>query len=363
MRLLALLGLALAGCASSSSMPASTPASTGPKDPTFDADVAFLSQHRKTLVLTSPDGRGRIAVVPEFQGRVMTSGVDGGGRSYGFLKRELIASHELQKGINPYGGEDRFWIGPEGGQFSVFFPPGLTEQTLAHWQTPPLIDTEPFPLVEQSRSRARFARSARLVNASGTEFEFTLERTVEVLDCPRALSELGQDSQGLSVVAFESRNTLTNTAATPWRRETGLLSIWILGMFPPSPRCAVLLPLGVLRGHDRFVNSAYFGAVPRERLTCFDSSIGQTLWFRADGAERGKIGVLPDAARPIAGSWDAERGVLTVVSFTLPIGERSYVNSQWQARQAEPYRGDVVNTYNDGPSAPGAEPFGPFYEL
>jgi hypothetical protein len=31
--------------------------------------------------------------------------------------------------------------------------------------------------------------------------------------------------------------------------------------------------------------------------------------------------------------------------------------------QQEPYRGDAVNAYNDGPPAPGAKPLGPFYEL
>ena len=31
--------------------------------------------------------------------------------------------------------------------------------------------------------------------------------------------------------------------------------------------------------------------------------------------------------------------------------------------QREPYKGDVVNSYNDGPPAPGKPPLGPFYEL
>jgi len=39
-----------------------------------------------------------------------------------------------------------------------------------------------------------------------------------------------------------------------------------------------------------------------------------------------------------------------------------YVNSMWEI-QKEPYRGDAVNSYNDGPAKPGAKPFGPFYEL
>ena len=31
--------------------------------------------------------------------------------------------------------------------------------------------------------------------------------------------------------------------------------------------------------------------------------------------------------------------------------------------QREPFKGDVINSYNDGPPAPGKPPLGPFYEL
>ena len=34
---------------------------------------------------------------------------------------DIIASGKTQPHINVYGGEDRFWLGPEGGQFSIFF--------------------------------------------------------------------------------------------------------------------------------------------------------------------------------------------------------------------------------------------------
>ena len=34
----------------------------------------------------------------------------------------------------------------------------------------------------------------------------------------------------------------------------------------------------------------------------------------------------------------------------------------WE-KQKEPFRGDVVNSYNDGAPKPGAKPLGPFYEL
>jgi hypothetical protein len=332
---------------------------------TFAEDAAFLAQHRATLVLAAPDGQGRIAVVPEFQGRVMTSATSAQGRSLGFVKHALVASRALAKGINPYGGEDRFWIGPEGGPFSVFFPPGAPAQTIEHWQTPAVIDSEPFELVAHAAHSARFTRSARLVNASGHTFDVRIERTLEVLDASRALAELGIDSAGLRAVAFESRNALANAGTEPWRRETGLLSIWILGMFPPSPRTTVVLPLALgpeapLAGA---VDDSYFGAVPPERLRRVPSRGGSALLFRADGELRKKVGVAPAAARGVAGSWDAEHGELTLVTFTLPPDARDYVNSVWGAEQAEPFRGDVLHTYNDGPSAPGAEPFGPFYEL
>jgi len=39
-----------------------------------------------------------------------------------------------------------------------------------------------------------------------------------------------------------------------------------------------------------------------------------------------------------------------------------YVNSMWEI-QEEPYKGDAINSYNDGPAEPGAKPLGPFYEL
>ncbi|MGC8990401.1 MAG: DUF6786 family protein, partial [Verrucomicrobiia bacterium] len=62
------------------------------------------------------------------------------------------------------------------------------------------------------------------------------------------------------------------------------------------------------------------------------------------------------------GSYDADGNVLTLVRFTLPPNADKYVNSMWEL-QKNPYSGDVVNSYNDGPAKPGAPGFGNFYEL
>ena len=64
----------------------------------------------------------------------------------------------------------------------------------------------------------------------------------------------------------------------------------------------------------------------------------------------------------MCGAWDAGRNVLTVVRYTLPAGKKEYVNSMWEL-QKEPFAGDAINSYNDGPSTPGGKPFGPFFEL
>jgi hypothetical protein len=312
---------------------------------TFGDDVDFLRRHTETVVLSDPSSGARVALCPALQGRVAVSTAGGdAGPSFGWINRALIASGKLVPHMNVFGGADRFWLGPEGGQFSLFFPPGAP-QDLAHWQTPAPIDAEPFTLVDLAQNRAVLRKTMRLTNASGTVFDLEVEREVRL-----------HSTEG--TVGFETRNRVTNAGAAPWRRETGLISIWIAGTFAPGLATTIVLPLAP--GPGPAVNDRYFGRVPVDRLVATEGAV----YFRADGQQRGKIGILPGRARPALGSYDAEAGLLTVVTYTLPDGAqaRGYVNSLWE-QQAEPYAGDAVNAYNDGPATPGAAPFGPFYEL
>ena len=89
------------------------------------------------------------------------------------------------------------------------------------------------------------------------------------------------------------------------------------------------------------------------------------LVFTCDGKERGKIGVGPARARPMLGSYSAQSKLLTVVQYAAPPFAHAsprYVNSMWEMQKL-PYSGDVVNSYNDGPSAPGKPALGGFYEI
>jgi hypothetical protein len=206
----------------------------------------------------------------------------------------------------------------------------------------------------------------RLVNWSGTAFDLEVNREIRVLRAEHAWQHL-QMPPGFEVrlVAYESINRLLNTGAAPWTKQTGLLSVWILGMFVPSDRAVVVVPFGP--GPGRPVNDEYFGKVPADRLALKWTGEGSgteragVACFRADGRLRSKIGVAPARARSVLGSWDPANGVLTVVQYTLP-GTKDYVNSMWE-RQEKPFAGDAVNSYNDGPLGTDGAQIGPFYEL
>jgi len=327
----------------------------------FSDDAAFLKSHTELIVLGDEKGMARVAIAPAWQGRVMTStaGADAG-PSFGWINRELIASGTLLPHMNAFGGEDRFWMGPEGGQFSVFFAKGAKFE-LADWFTPAAYDTLPFKVVRQTKDQAVFASEFALTNYSGTRFEVAVKREVRLLGTRAAWKKLGvKPAAGVSLVAYETDNKITNAGKDAWKKETGLLSVWILGMFTPSASATIVVPIkaGPESELGVKVTSDYFGSIPPDRLVVKED----VIYFSADGKFRSKIGINPKRSKAVAGSYDADNKVLTVVQFSLPAGVTDYVNSLWKI-QDNPYGGDAANCYNDGPPSPGAKPLGPFYEL
>lgn len=331
-----------------------------PKGIMFKDDVAFLKQHTQVVVLSDGSGQAQIAVNPDLQGRVMTSTAGGPeGLSFGWINREFIASKQNNIHMNAFGGEDRFWLGPEGGQFSIFFKKGAAFN-LDNWFTPPPINEGTYDIVSQAADLIHFKKTIHLVNYSETEFDLELNRLVGLLDA-KDVESLGIAlPNGVKMVAYQSDNKITNTGAKEWTKDTGLLSIWILGMFNPSPSTTIVIPFkpGPEAEFGPVVNDAYFGKVPADRLVIKDG----LLFFSGDGKYRSKIGISPRRVKPFLGSYDAANKVLTIAHLTIPDNAMDYVNSMWQI-QDKPFGGDVVNSYNDGPSAPGAKPLGPFYEL
>ncbi|TLV00716.1 DUF6786 family protein [Dyadobacter luticola] len=324
---------------------------------TFGYDIAFLKKHKKIILLTAPDDPASQAIIiPDYQGRVMTSTASGdGGNSYGWINYKLIESGKLQPHINAFGGEERFWLSPEGGQFSVYFKKG-DKFDFEHWQTPAVIDSEAFEVVSSDSSSVVFQKKTTLENHSGTPLDFTIDRKISMLgrrDIEKALA-ISLD-QKVKVTAYVSENTITNNGAD-WKRESGAIGIWLLGMFTPGAETTIIAPFSKEHSEKPQLTDNYFGEIPKERLVVKDGAV----YLKADGKFRSKIGLAPLSAKPFAGSYDAEKNILTIIQYDLdPKGE--YLKSTWEEHK-EPFKGDALNAYNDGPLADGSQ-MGPFYEL
>ena len=320
---------------------------------TFGFDLEFLKKYQKDLVVLKNED-SQIILAPQYQARVMTSTAQGAaGLSFGWINHEHIASGKFNAHMNAYGGEERFWLGPEGGQFSIFFKKG-DKFDIEHWQTPLVVDTVSFDLVEKNNLKASFKKEFEIENFSGTKFKVVVNREIGLLNKEEAESTLKIQFEDVKWVGYQTVNDLKNIGTTDWNKTKGVLSIWLLGMMNASPDNTIIIPFK--NGMGTKINDAYFGKIQADRFKKLDS----VLLFKADANSRGKIGIPPEALKPIAGSYDAKNKVLTILQFDYT-GEMEYVNSMWEI-QKSPYKGDALNAYNDGKNDSGTQ-MGQFYEL
>jgi hypothetical protein len=349
------------GGARGGEMSGTTPAPARPA--TFAEDLAFLRQHGAPIVLEA-EGGARVALSAEYQGRVMTSAVEPNGRSLGWIHRAFIESKKTGTPFDNHGGEDRFWLGPEGGQYGLYFAPGAKFEFDA-WQTPHALQEGAWTVVDAKPARVTFKRSMAVTNWSKALFTIDVERMAQVLgreDARKLLGLAATPAGNVRFVAYETRNRITNAGKTPWKKESGLPSVWILAMFAPVPDTKVIVPFenGPATKGTPIVIDDYFGKVPAERLSIREKE--GYLLFSCDGKLRSKIGLPPARAKSVLGSYSAEAKLLTIVHYDGPKPGAPYVNSKWEQQKA-PYGGDVVNSYNDGPVGAGKPPLGPFYEI
>lgn len=325
---------------------------------TYGYDLEFFARNNVDVVeLASRGGKSRLLIVPAYQGRVMTSTTDGdGGRSYGWINYKFIEDGVVRPQFNPLGGEERFWIGPEGGPFSWYFRKG-DEQVYANWTVPAAIDRDVYDIESKSDDSVVFVKNFTVTNASGTDFSMSVRRAISLLG-EDELEELLSVKlpNGVKSIAYKTENTLVNKCGFEWTRETGMPSVWLLSTFNPTPTTTVFIPYNAdFAGKP--VNDEYFGKVPSDRLKTEDGIV----YFKIDGLYRAKIGLPSGSAKDICGSYDSKAGVLNILKYTVPQHEADYVNGQW-GEQEDPFSGDVINSYNDGPTETGFVQ-GPFYEI
>jgi len=318
----------------------------------FAYDLAFLQRHDSVIVLQA--GESRVVVSPKYQGKVFTSSTSGdAGLSLGWIHYKGFEG-PIDPHMNAYGGENRLWLGPEGGKFSLYFHPGA-KMEFANWKTPAAFDTEAWTVAGKDDHSVHLQKSMALTNYAGTALSIGIDRTVTILDQPTINNTLGiAGDTAVHAVGYHTVNTLTNTGKDAWTESTGMPCLWMLDMFNPSPATTIVIPFG--GDSSKPATTDYFGEIPNERIKYANN----VLYFKADGKSRGKLGIHPQRAKPMAGSYDAEHHVLTITLFDTDTSAR-YLNQEWNTTKP-PFSGDAVNAYNDGPLTDGSQ-MGPFYEL
>ena len=124
-------------------MPKDSKTSSEFRQGTYAYDHRFLSKFDSLIILQNNNGLSRIIISPKYQGKVFTSTAEGDeGRSFGWINYKAFTD-SVNPHMNAYGGENRLWLGPEGGPYSLYFSKG-SEMIFDNWKVPALIDTEPW---------------------------------------------------------------------------------------------------------------------------------------------------------------------------------------------------------------------------
>ncbi|HBX46845.1 DUF6786 family protein [Limibacterium fermenti] len=326
---------------------------------TFGYDLNYLSEKDSLIVLKSADERAQVIVSPAYQAKVFTSTTGGAeGKSLGFVNYKVFDSGVVDEHMNGYGGENRFWLGPEGGQYSIYFQPDA-EQVYDNWHTPPAIDTEAWEVQSASDQEAVLTKKMELKNYKGSTLKISVERKIALLQAADLSRTLGMTlPDGAAAVAYATDNKITNGNDFEWTPETGTVCIWMLDMFNPSDSAVTVVPYN--EGNDKELGAVattdYFGEIPSDRIRYENG----TLYLKTDGKYRSKLGMNAKRTKAVAGNYDPISRRLTVITFDAD-PESTYLNQEWNPAK-DPLKGDALNAYNDGPLDDGSI-MGPFLEL
>ena len=318
---------------------------------TFGYDLNFLQKHDSILILKN--GNAQIIISPKYQAKVFTSTAEGlSGASFGWVHYKSFEG-ALDKHMNAYGGENRIWLGPEGGKFSLFFPKD-SMMNFNNWKTPAAFDSEPWNVISKSDNSVLLQKNMLLKNYAGTSLHISVERKINIINNINEILQIENDT-AIKSVGYSTENTLINTGTNEWNETTGMPCIWLLDMFNPSEKTTIVIPYKNIN-NSKPATTDYFGEIPIERIK-YNNDV---LFFKADGKMRGKLGIHPNAAKNIIGSYDALHQILTITMFDS-VSNGRYLNQEWKTNKP-PFSGDAINAYNDGPLATGGQ-LGPFYEL
>ncbi|MFS4466670.1 DUF6786 family protein [Maribacter sp. 2210JD10-5] len=315
----------------------------------FQEDIAFVQKYQKPIVLKNE--ASAIMIVPAFEARVMTSTAqERNGLSHGYLNYDFIAKNEIAAGGNPYGGEDRLWLGPLGSKYTLFYD--QKEIKGDNWHVPKSFDASPYALVDTTENTAHFRKKVSVKNNIGTTFEIAIDREITIFSRKEIEDQLNTKLlKTVSSVGFQSENTITNLGAD-WLEKDGLIAPWVLGMFKGNDKSTAVFPVKLSEKNPLEIRK-YLNDFGKDRVMVKDNIV----FFKTDGSFRSKIGLPKNNTVAIMGNYDAKNKVLTIITFDFD--KSSNFLSSMEKDIDDLYGGDVVNSYNNASNASGPT----FFEL
>lgn len=297
---------------------------------------------------------------PELVGRVMCSTFDRNrGLANAWINKSAIQRGKVDPVFNNFGGEERFWLAPEGGPFGLEF--GKKESRFENYSVQPAMNTAEYRVLAKDDRSVLMEADLSLENHSGTRFDFRVERRISLLEsCPYTQVSGGK----IQVAAFQSENTVLNTGTKAWAKEGGTIAMWCLGQLLEYPHLSIIVPVRRDAGTESspptvdeyFKDFCIDGKFPSNRRANFDTFV----LLKADGAVRGKVGVKRDRAAGRLGSYDPDAHCLTVVDHDF-YPELEYPTGYWRDYE-NAFDGDALSVYIDGPEHAGGN-HGLCYEL
>ena len=273
----------------------------------------YLAQKTSVIELYDQLG-GRVAVCPEWNGKVLTSTYDGlDGDSFGYVNVQAIDTDCFED----FGGEDQWTISP-----------------LIH----------PFAVESIQENKAVLQRTLQMNDANGTSVEFHLSRSISLLS-RKKIGALFDDAvadalahEDVSVVGFRTENTVRS-------QERAHVASRLRGMFNANPHTFVIVstPPEDSASEPFPAEFDYLGGSPHGRVR----HLSQALLIRGDGHGRCQTTIPFSAAPPIFGAVELRFGTLTLWTFDLPGDSEE----------------DIIRIYNSGRSHIDELDWSAYYEM
>jgi len=330
------------------------------------ADLLALLGDTKNefLLLEGTRGDRKVVCAPGLVGRVMSSTFDArNGQALGWIGTKAIQDGAVDPTFNNFGGEERLWFGPEGGQFGLHF--AGWPQNMTNYRVPPCASSLAYQVtaISQDRSFLVMEADVSMTNLAHTTFKLHVKRIIHVLTtCPYLLD----CENRTEAIGFQSETLVTNISDKMIEPESGLICCWTLGQFPNANGRVVAVPfqtgnvtqLGEPVRFDYCKDLCVGGLFPSERWR-----LGRNhALFLSDGKCRTKIAVSPLRATGRLGSVDFDAGELLINDFDV-FPELPYAASYWKHLSSEEILdGEALSCYIDGPDENGGRA-GDCYEL